>query len=252
VGNRDDSALYVKMKKKACEEIGIELEGRELPESVSQEEIETAVEELNADPKISGILVQLPLPKGIDENTVLDKISPEKDVDGLHPANIANLALRGRDPRFIACTPHGCLKLIQSVKEDLSGLKACVIGRSNIVGMPMFLLLQNANATVTLCHSRTQDIESIVRESDIVVAAIGKAQYVKGEWIKEGAIVIDVGIQYIEDKTRKSGKRLVGDVDYKEARKRAGFITPVPGGVGPMTIAMLMNNLVKGWELDNF
>lgn len=194
------------MKKQACDHIGIEYIGIDLSDAATQDEIEGAVQELNDNPKVNGILVQLPLPKGIDENAVLDRISPEKDADGLHPLNIAHLALRGREPRYIACTPHGCLKLIQSVKEDISGMRACVLGRSNIVGMPMSHLLNNANATVTVCHSRTKNIEEIVKQSDIVVAAIGQPQFVQGDWIKEGAIVIDVGIQYIDDAKRKSGK----------------------------------------------
>lgn len=183
---------------------------------------------------------------------ILIVLAPEKDVDGFHPQNIADLATRGKEPKFAACTPVGCLHLIHQIVPDLSGMRAAVLGRSNIVGMPMFQLLQRANATVTLCHSRTKDIESVLKDCDIVVAAIGIPQYVKGEWLKEGCIVIDVGIQYIEDSTKKSGKRLVGDVDFASAKKVAKHITPVPGGVGPMTIAMLLKSTVKSWKDSNF
>ncbi|CAI2375791.1 unnamed protein product [Moneuplotes crassus] len=252
VGERPDSSLYVKMKIKACEEIGIQVKGDNFPVDATEEEVITKVQELNDDPEIHGILVQLPLPDHIDEDKVLSIISKEKDVDGLHPANVADLVMRGKSPRFVACTPFGCLHLIKTVCPDLSGLRAAVIGRSNIVGLPMFSLLQDANATVTLCHSRTKDIESILKECDIVVAAIGKPQFVKGEWLKPGCIVIDVGIHSIEDKTKKSGTRLVGDVDTASAKTVAKYITPVPGGVGPMTIAMLMNNIVKSWKIENF
>lgn len=212
----------------------------------------TYVKELVDDPEINGILVQLPLPKHMDEDKVLDLIGKDKDVDGLHPANVAALAMKGKEPRFVSCTPQGCMHLINTVLPDISGLRAAVIGRSNIVGMPMFNLLQRANATVTLCHSRTKDLEKILKECDIVVAAIGKPQFVKAEWLKEGCTVIDVGIHYIEDSTKKSGKRLVGDVDTKAAKEVAKYITPVPGGVGPMTIAMLMSNTVKSWKISNF
>lgn len=188
----------------------------------------------------------------MDEDKVLGVIGKQKDVDGLHPGNVADLVMRGKEPKFYPCTPYGWLHLIKTIIPDLSGLRAAVIGRSNIVGMPMFLLLQRENATVTLCHSRTKDLDKILKECDIVVAAIGQPQFVKGEWLKEGCVVIDVGIHYIEDKTRKSGKRLVGDVHFPSAKKVAKYITPVPGGVGPMTIAMLMNNTVRSWKLANF
>ena len=186
----------------------------------------------------------------MNEEKILYLIGKDKDVDGLHPGNVADLVLRGKEPKFVPCTPLGCFHLIKSVVPSISGMRAAVIGRSNIVGIPMFMLLQREDATVTLCHSRTKDIDKILKEWDIVVACLGKPLFVKGEWLKEGCIVIDVGIQYIEDKTRKSGKRLVGDVDFESCKNVAKHITPVPGGVGPMTIAMLMSNTVKSWKMS--
>lgn len=218
----------------------------------TEEEVLNYVGELEADDEVNGILVQLPLPSHMNEEKVIERVTARKDVDGLHPGNIADLVNKNKDPKFVACTPFGCLHLIKQVVPDLNGLRAAVIGRSIIVGMPMFLLLQREGATVTLCHSRTKDLDKVLKECDIVVAAIGKPQFVKGEWLKEGCIVIDVGIHYIEDKKKKSGKKLVGDVHFPSAKKVAKHITPVPGGVGPMTIAMLMNNTVKSWKLTNF
>lgn len=226
--------------------------GHEFPSDATEEEVITKLRELNADPEVNGILVQLPLPDHMDEHRVLDEISQEKDADGFHPLNVADLVLRGKTPRVVACTPSGVIHLIKSVMPDLSGARAAVIGRSNIVGLPTFNLLQDENATVTLCHSRTKDIEGILKECDIVVAAIGKPEFVQGEWLKPGCIVIDVGIHVIEDSSRKSGKRTVGDVHAESAKKVAKHITPVPGGVGPMTIAMLMKNVVQNWKAANF
>jgi len=210
------------------------------------------VTDLVNDPEVNGILVQLPLPSHINEEKVLELVGKEKDVDGLHPANVADLVMRGKEPRFYPCTPYGCLHLIKTFVPDLTGLRAAVIGRSNIVGLPMFLLLQRENATVTLCHSKTKDIDKILKECDIVVAAIGQREFVKGEWLKEGCIVIDVGIHVVEDKIKRIGRRYFGDVHTPSAENVAKYITPVPGGVGPMTIAMLMNNTVKSWKLTNF
>jgi methylenetetrahydrofolate dehydrogenase (NADP+)/methenyltetrahydrofolate cyclohydrolase len=207
-----------------------------LPATTSEEELLALVRTLNSDPKVHGILVQLPLPKQINAEVVLDLIDPAKDVDGFHPDNIGRLA-QGR-PRFVACTPKGCMRLIAETDLELSGCHAVVVGRSNIVGKPMQMLLTNANATVTLCHSRTKDLAAQVARADVVVAAVGRPEIVRGEWIKEGAVVIDVGMNRLE-----SGK-LAGDVEFEAARERAGAITPVPGGVGPMTIAMLLANTV--------
>lgn len=198
--------------------------------------------------QVDGILVQLPLPKHIDEQTVLDAISIDKDVDGFHPMNIGSLAMRGRDPLYVSCTPKGCIELLKRSGVDPKGKTAVVVGRSNIVGLPAALLLQNADATVTMVHSRTPNAEEVVRAADIVVAACGRAEMVKGSWIKPGAVVIDVGINAVDDPTAKRGYRLVGDVEFAAAAENASLITPVPGGVGPMTIAMLLQNTLEGYK----
>jgi len=250
VGSRPDSATYVRMKKKACAEAGIVDLGRDLPENATEADILALVQELNADNRVDGILVQLPLPVGIKEETILDAISFEKDADGLHPLNAGYLALKGREPVSTACTPKGCLELLKRNKISISGKNAVVLGRSNIVGVPIAALLQRENATVTICHSKTTDIASHVRNADIVVAAIGQPLFLKGEWLKPGAVVIDVGINQVQDDSKKSGYRLVGDVDFDSCilPNRASAITPVPGGVGPMTIAMLLTNTVDLFE----
>ena len=245
VGADPASHKYVSMKRKACAEAGIESFHRELPADATQDDVLALVRDLGADSRVHGILVQLPLPKQIDEKTVLDAVPLAKDVDGFHPLNIGALAMKGRDPEFMPCTPHGCMVLLERSGTEISGANAVVIGRSNIVGMPAALMLIERNATVTVCHSRTKNIEEICRNADIVIAAIGRAHFVKADWIKPGATVIDVGTNVIDDASRKSGKRLVGDVDFAAANEVAGKITPVPGGVGPMTIAMLMNNTLR-------
>jgi methylenetetrahydrofolate dehydrogenase (NADP+) / methenyltetrahydrofolate cyclohydrolase len=249
VGENPASKVYVRMKHKACQEAGIISVGHELPKDATQDEVEDLVRKLNADPKIHGILVQLPLPAGLDEEHVLNTISLQKDVDGFHPINIGRLAQKGRDPLFIPATPAGVMYLLEHSSIPLAGANAVVLGRSNIVGMPVSLLLVSANATVTICHSRTKDIPGIIREADVLVAAVGIPEYVRGDWIKPGAIVIDVGVNRVEDATRKSGYRLVGDVNFDEAAEVAGAITPVPGGVGPMTIAMLLRNTLRAARL---
>jgi len=198
---------------------------------------------------VNGILVQLPLPKGLDEEKVLNAISIEKDVDGFHPLNIGRLAQKGRTPRFVPCTPDGVMYLLRKNLPTLEGVEAVVLGRSNIVGMPVALLLVEANATVTICHSRTKDLPEVVKKADVLVAAVGRAEMVKGDWIKPGAVVIDVGTNRVDDASRKSGYRLVGDVAFDEAKEVAGAITPVPGGVGPMTIAMLLRNTLRSAEM---
>ena len=245
VGENPASKVYVSSKQKACAELGMESYGYHLEETASQAEVEGLVADLNADPKVNGILVQLPLPKGLNEEAVLMKISVEKDVDGFHPVNIGRLAQKGRDPLFIPCTPFGVIYLIEQAGIKLDGANAVVLGRSNIVGMPVALLLVRANATTTICHSRSKDLPGICRSADVLVAAVGRAQMVRGDWIKPGAVVIDVGINRIDDPTHPKGSRLVGDVMFDEAKEVAGAITPVPGGVGPMTIAMLMRNTAR-------
>jgi 5,10-methylene-tetrahydrofolate dehydrogenase/methenyl tetrahydrofolate cyclohydrolase len=250
VGERVDSATYVRSKGKACEELGMNSVSRHLPEDITQEELEKVITELNTDKTVNGILVQLPLPSHLNEERVLQLISIEKDVDGFSPLNIGRLAQKGREPLFVPCTPYGCIYLLEQAGVKIEGANAVVLGRSNIVGMPAALLLIGKNATVTVCHSRTKDLPGVVRQADILIAAIGKMEMVRGDWIKPGAAVIDVGINSKPDATKKSGYRLVGDVNYDEVKEVAGFITPVPGGVGPMTIAMLMNNTLRAAKIQ--
>jgi 5,10-methylene-tetrahydrofolate dehydrogenase/methenyl tetrahydrofolate cyclohydrolase len=246
VGNRVDSATYVRMKKKAATEIGIHSIDVTLDENISEQELIQEIEKLNADPKVHGILVQLPLPGHINEAKVLSTIRYEKDADGFDAMNIGNLWLRGGEPPLaIPCTPAGCIELLQRYDVEISGKDCVVLGRSNIVGMPVAALLQSCNGTVTVCHSRTKDIPAVIQRADILIAAIGKPEFVRGDWLKPGVVVIDVGINDKPDPSKKRGYRLVGDVNYDEAILKASAITPVPGGVGPMTIAMLMKNTVN-------
>jgi 5,10-methylene-tetrahydrofolate dehydrogenase/methenyl tetrahydrofolate cyclohydrolase len=249
VGENPASATYVRMKQKRCAEVGINSFGHTLPADTSQEEVQSVVAELNADPRVNGILVQLPLPDHIDEETILNTIDLGKDVDGFHPVNIGRLAMKGRNPLFIPCTPYGVIVLLERSGVQMSGAEAVIVGRSNIVGLPVAMLLQKENATVTICHSRTKDLAEHVRQADIVVAAIGRREMITGDMIKPGAAVIDVGINQKEDPTKKRGYRLVGDVEYESASQVAGAITPVPGGVGPMTIAMLLKNTLHAAEM---
>ncbi|MCB8918650.1 MAG: bifunctional methylenetetrahydrofolate dehydrogenase/methenyltetrahydrofolate cyclohydrolase FolD [Ardenticatenaceae bacterium] len=249
VGEDTASATYVRMKRKACEELGIRSIGREIPANISQAELMALVTELNADPAVNGILVQLPLPRHLNEEAILNAIALEKDVDGFHPVNIGRLAMKGRDPLFIPCTPYGVMVLLEKSGVKVSGADAVIVGRSNIVGLPVAMLLQKANATVTICHSRTRDLAGHIRQADILIAAIGQAEMITGDMIKPGATVIDVGTNRKDDPSRKRGYRLVGDVDFESAKEVAGAITPVPGGVGPMTIAMLMKNTYHAAEL---
>jgi methylenetetrahydrofolate dehydrogenase (NADP+)/methenyltetrahydrofolate cyclohydrolase len=245
VGERVDSATYVASKQKACAELGMGSVSHHLPAETTQEDLEKLIKKLNSSKKVNGILVQLPLPSHLNEERVLQLISIEKDVDGFSPINIGRLAQKGREPLFVPCTPFGCIYLLEQAGVKIEGANAVVLGRSNIVGMPAALLLIGKNATVTVCHSRTRDLPGVVRQADILIAAIGKTEMVRGDWVKPGAAVIDVGINSKPDATKKSGYRLVGDVNFDEAKEVAGFITPVPGGVGPMTIAMLMKNTLR-------
>lgn len=249
VGDDTASSTYVRMKQRTCEKLGIRSVGHHLPSSASQEDVVSLVQSLNADPTVNGILVQLPLPKHIDEEAVLGSIDLEKDVDGFHPVNIGRLAMKGREPLFVPCTPYGCMVLLEEAGIETSGAEAVVVGRSNIVGLPMAMLLQKANATVTVCHSRTKDLREHLKRADIVIAAIGRAEMITGDMLKPGVAVIDVGINRKDEPTHKRGYRLVGDVDYESAVGVAGAITPVPGGVGPMTIAMLMQNTLRAAEI---
>jgi len=242
VGENPASQFYVRSKQKRCAEVGIRSFGRTLPESASQEEVDGLVAELNANPEVHGILVQLPLPKHLDEEQVLGAIGLDKDVDGFHPVNIGRLAMKGREPMFAPCTPSGCIELLDRYNIEIEGKEAVVLGRSNIVGLPVAMLLLKRNATITICHSRTKDLPATCSRADILIAAVGRPQMVKGDWVKPGAAVIDVGINRVDDPTRKRGYRLVGDVDFDAVKEVVGYITPVPGGVGPMTIAMLLRN----------
>ncbi len=249
VGEDPASAVYVRNKGKATIEAGMQSFEHRLSADISENELLGLVERLNADPAVDGILVQLPLPGHIDADKVLTSIDPDKDVDGFHPVNAGRLAI-GLDG-FVACTPLGCLKLLRAELGDLKGKSAVVVGRSNIVGKPMALLLLAESCTVTIAHSRTRDLPAVVRQADIVVAAVGRAEMVKGDWLKPGATVIDVGINRVPTEDGKS--RLVGDVDFASASVVAGAITPVPGGVGPMTIACLIRNtFVSAARRDGF
>lgn len=247
-GDDAASAMYVRMKRRACERVGLRSEARILPTASSQAQVEEAVRAFNDDPAIHGILVQLPLPDHIDEEAVLNEISLAKDVDGIHPMNLGRLGMRGREPSFTPATPTGVMVLIRETGRAIEGARAAVVGRSNIVGLPVALMLANANATVTICHSRTRDLPGVLGRADIVVAAIGRLEFVKGAWLKPGAVVIDVGSNSVPDPESEKGYRYVGDVEFESARSVAGYITKVPGGVGPMTITMLLSNTMKAAE----
>jgi methylenetetrahydrofolate dehydrogenase (NADP+)/methenyltetrahydrofolate cyclohydrolase len=251
VGENPASQQYVKMKRKTCEKYGLESFGYELPKTASQEEVEQLVKQLNADPKVNGILVQLPLPEHLDDEKILNSISIEKDVDGFHPINIGRLAQKGREPLFVPCTPDGCIYLVDQTGFNLKGANAVVLGRSNIVGMPVALLLVKRDATVTICHSRSKDLPGICRSADVLIAAVGRPEMVRGDWIKPGAVVIDVGTNRVDDPTSEKGYRLAGDVAFNEAKEVAGWISPYPGGVGPMTITMLLRNTVKAAKIQS-
>ena len=237
VGDNPASHVYVRTKKKACEEVGIYSEEHRLPSNATEQSLLQLIDDLNNNPKIHGILVQLPLPSSLSEKTVLEKVDPLKDIDGFHPFNLGKL-LAG-EPIFEPCTPLGIIRLLEHEKIPIPGKEAVVVGRSAIVGKPVAMMLLQRNATVTICHSKTRDLASVTQRADILVVAIGKASLIRGDWIKQGATVIDVGMNRLEDKS------LVGDVEFDSAKERAGAITPVPGGVGPMTVAMLLHNTLK-------
>ena len=243
VGDNPASRVYVNSKKKACEEVGFNSYEYALPEETTQQELLDLVEVLNNDEKVNGILVQLPLPKQIDENAIINAISPDKDVDAFHPFNVGKIMIG--EYAFLPCTPAGIMELIDSTGVEIAGKSCVVIGRSNIVGKPMSMLLLHRSGTVTVCHSKTKNLKEICQNADILVAAVGRPNFVTGDMVKEGAVVIDVGINRMED-----GK-LCGDVNFAEAEKKASYITPVPGGVGPMTIAMLMKNTLTAAMIKN-
>jgi len=237
VGEDPASKIYIGGKRKACSEVGMQSWEHVFPETATQDEVANKLRELNADPAVHGILVQLPIPKQLDDRALLNLVDSKKDVDGFHPMNLGSLVMGLPAPR--ACTPFGVMRLLQEAGCDPAGKRAVVIGRSLIVGKPMALMLLEANATVTVCHSKTKDLPAVIREADILVAAIGKGRFVQGDWVKPGAVVIDVGMN------RQADGKLWGDVDFEPASQRASAITPVPGGVGPMTIAMLIRNTLN-------
>ena len=248
VGSNPASVSYVTGKQKALAEVGMNDSSVRLPESTTEQELISLIQELNADKSVHGILVQLPLPQHIDEEKIILAIDPAKDVDGFHPVNVGNLVIGKKS--FLPCTPHGIIVLLKRMNIETDGKSAVVIGRSNIVGKPAALLLarKDLNATVTICHSGTKNIADITRRADILIAAAGRANIVTADMVKEGAAVIDVGVNRIPDASKKSGFRLAGDVDFENVKEKAAFITPVPGGVGPMTIAMLMANTLEAAE----
>lgn len=242
VGGDPASAVYVRNKHKACLDVGIESYQIEFPEEITEEELLKKIDELNVDDKVNGILVQLPLPSGINEEKVIERISPDKDVDAFHPSNVGRIMIGNYS--FLPCTPAGIISLLDHYNVEIAGKRCAVVGRSNIVGKPMALLLTERNGTVTLCHSKTRDLENILRESDIIVVAIGKAEFLRADMVKPGAVVIDVGIN------RTAEGKLVGDVAFGEVSQVASMITPVPGGVGPMTITTLLRNTLSAAKLQ--
>uniref|UniRef100_A0A7S3K3G3 Methenyltetrahydrofolate cyclohydrolase n=1 Tax=Aureoumbra lagunensis TaxID=44058 RepID=A0A7S3K3G3_9STRA len=245
VGDRADSASYVRMKSKVAKQLGIAIADLKLNANVSEEEVLMAVDSMNRDPDIHGILVQLPLPDHMDANKVVARVAPQKDVDGFSAYNVGLLAMKGGQPLARPCTPAGCVELLRRYGVELAGKHAVILGRSNIVGAPLASMLVDCDATVTVCHSKTQQLSNFVAQADVLIAAVGKPLYVQADWLKPGCVVIDVGINAVDDDSTPKGYRLVGDVDFDKAIHVASLITPVPGGVGPMTIAMLMDNVLN-------
>lgn len=243
VGDNPASKVYVKNKSKACQEVGIEYEEYLLDSNIKQEELIKLIKKLNEDKTINGILLQSPIPNGLDINEAFRTIDYKKDVDGFHPMNVGKLAL-GQDT-FVSCTPYGVMRMFEEYNIDLCGKNVVILGRSNIVGKPLSQCCLNKNATVTICHSKTQDTKKITKEADIVIAAIGKPKFITQDMVKDGAVIIDVGIN------RDENGKIVGDVDFENVKEKASYITPVPGGVGPMTIAMLINNVIKATKIQN-
>ena len=250
VGDKVASRTYVNMKRKKCESLGIFCDIKKFEEDISEADVKLQIEEFNENDNIHGILVQLPLPEHINTNHILECVSYKKDVDGFHPVNAGKLSQRN-NPLFVPCTPRGCLEILDFYDIDVKGKNVTVVGCSNLVGLPLSLLLVHRDATVTICHLLTKDTRAMVQNADIVFTACGCAHLVKEDWVKEGVIVVDVGINKIDDASRKRGYRLVGDVDFENVKEKAAYITPVPGGVGPMTIAMLMTQVVESAEYFN-
>lgn len=248
VGSRKDSETYVRMKRRAAENLGIHFELHKHPVDITEKELLYEIGSLNHSRNIHGIIIQLPLPEHINKKNVISKVSITKDVDGFHGLNIGNLALEGHEPYFSPCTPRGVMELLKYYKVPIQGKHYVVLGKSNIVGLPMSLMLLNENATVTICNQHTQREPQITRDADVIISAVGKPELVKEDWVKDGVVIIDVGINPLPDKTKKRGYRLVGDVDFDNVKKKARLITPVPGGVGPMTVAMLMKATIESYE----
>ena len=250
IGDKLESSIYIKKKCQACENIGFYSEVHKLSDEVTEDEIILLIDKLNITRKIHGILVQLPLPKRLNEAKILNQITYNKDVDGFHAQNIGELAMTNREPAFVPCTPLGCLKILQHENIKLKGSHAVVIGKSNIVGLPISLLLLNEGSTVTVCHIDTENLQAHTKRADIIVTACGQPEMIKKDWVKEGVVIIDVGTNFIPDSSKKSGKKLVGDVDFNDVKDVAHKISPVPGGVGPMTVAMLLYNTLKAYKLQ--
>ena len=244
VGDRKDSDTYIRMKGKACNDLGIHFVHKRHEESIAMDDLVESIGSLNKNKDIHGIIVQLPLPSHLDESVVLSAVSKEKDVDGFHPENMGNVSLNRLENCMAPCTPSGCIELLDRSNIDLNGKNVVVLGRSNIVGLPMALLALHRNATVSICHSKTKNIQEITRKADVLVCACGRREMVTADWIKEGCVIVDVGINAVDDPSKKRGYRLVGDVDYNSVINKVSAITPVPGGVGPMTIAMLLSHTV--------
>jgi 5,10-methylene-tetrahydrofolate dehydrogenase/methenyl tetrahydrofolate cyclohydrolase len=248
IGERKDSCVYVRKKIEACGRVGIKSYKIELKQTATNEMVCKEIEELNKNDNIHGILIQLPIPNHLNEEKILRKINYLKDVDGFHANNIGYLAMERREPLFIPCTPLGCFELLKEYNIEIEGKEVVVIGKSNIVGLPMALIMMKEMATVTVCHIKTKNIEEHTKRADILIVGVGKGHMVKKDWVKGGVVVIDIGINVLKDETRRRGYRLIGDVDYENVKEVASYITPVPGGVGPMTVSMLIKNTLKSYK----
>lgn len=251
VGNKLESSVYIKKKCEACSELGFYSEVHKLGEDATDDTVINLINKLNINKRMNGILVQLPLPKHLNEAKILNHIAYDKDVDGFHAQNMGELAMKYREPAFIPCTPQGCLKLLEYENIKIRGAHVVVIGNSNIVGLPMSLLLLKEGATVTVCHIDTKDLKLHTKQADIIITACGQPEMIKKEWVKPGVVIIDVGTNFIPDSTKKSGRKLVGDVDFNDVKDIAYKISPVPGGVGPLTVAMLLLNTFKAFKIQN-
>ena len=251
IGDKKESSIYIKKKREACELVGIKSQVINFDTNVTNDEICNQIDNLNNNTNINGILIQLPIPEYLNEVLVLGRINYLKDVDGFHPHNMGNLAMNDRIPPLIPCTPNGCLELLKREGVEIEGKHAVIVGKSNIVGLPMSLLLMKENATVTVCHDKTKNIKEHTMKADILITACGQPKMIKSDWIKSGVVIIDIGINPIKDNSKKNGYRLVGDVDFNDVQEKADKITPVPCGVGPMTVAMLLSNTLKAYKMQN-